>query len=169
VNLALQGTNQNTQGGGTDYITNVENLIGSGYGDTLTGDAQTNVIYGGAGDDVITGGGGGDKLFGGSGHNTYVYTATSDSTRASPDLISDWNDSTDKIDVSAIDADTGTPGDQAFHVGGGGGHAGDIVVTYDAVHNKTLLDFYVDNTANIAMEITLLGDHSDGVIFDLVL
>jgi Ca2+-binding RTX toxin-like protein len=168
VNLSLQGSAQDTQGAGVDTISNVENLIGSGFNDTLTGDGQTNVIYGGAGDDVIAGGGGGDKLFGGAGNNTFVYTALSDSLQASADQIQDFAPG-DKLDVSAIDADTGTGGDQAFHLGGGGGHSGDIVVTYDAVHNKTLLDFYVDNTATIAMEIVLLGDHSGIAAGDFVL
>ena len=47
-------------GDGTDTITDVENIIGSAYDDTLTGDGFDNVITGGAGNDMIDGGAGSD-------------------------------------------------------------------------------------------------------------
>ena len=69
-----------------------------------------------------------------------------------------------------IDADTGTGGDQAFHLGGGGGHAGDIVVSaYDAVHNRTVVDLYVDNNGSVDARIWLTGDHHDLTAGDFVL
>ena len=43
-------------------INNIENVVGSEYDDTLTGDAQNNVIEGGAGRDTLIGGGGMDTL-----------------------------------------------------------------------------------------------------------
>ena len=39
-------------------ITNIENIVGSDYDDTLTGDDQDNVIEGGAGSDTLDGGAG---------------------------------------------------------------------------------------------------------------
>ena len=69
VDLSLQGLWQDTQGAGVDFITNVENLIGSAFDDTLSGDGQTNVIYGGNGDDRLWGGGGDDNLFGQAGND----------------------------------------------------------------------------------------------------
>ena len=39
-------------------ITNIENVVGSDYDDTLTGDEQSNVIEGGAGRDTLVGGDG---------------------------------------------------------------------------------------------------------------
>ena len=53
-----------------DVIFEIENLIGSSFGDTLTGDSNANTIDGGAGNDKIHGGGGIDKLFGGDGNDT---------------------------------------------------------------------------------------------------
>ena len=41
-----------------DTITNIENIVGSDYDDTFTGDDQDNVIEGGAGRDTLMGGGG---------------------------------------------------------------------------------------------------------------
>lgn len=50
-----------------DVYTDVENLIGSAFSDTLTGDSGNNRIAGGGGSDVIDGGYGDDVLEGGSG------------------------------------------------------------------------------------------------------
>ena len=48
-------TGTNLRNGGMT-ISNVENIIGSIYDDTLTGDAQANVIEGGRGRDILSGG-----------------------------------------------------------------------------------------------------------------
>ena len=46
----------------TDNIYNIENIIGSGEDDRLTGDARDNTIEGGDGEDVLVGGGGSDTV-----------------------------------------------------------------------------------------------------------
>ena len=46
VNLATT-TAQNTGGGGTDTLSGIENLYGSGFADTLTGNSGDNAIWGG--------------------------------------------------------------------------------------------------------------------------
>jgi serralysin len=53
-----------------DAIFEVENLIGSKFGDTLIGDSNANTINGGEGSDIIHGGGGFDILEGGDGNDT---------------------------------------------------------------------------------------------------
>ncbi|SSY80265.1 Ig-like domain-containing protein [Alysiella crassa] len=55
------------------YGTQIENLIGSEFSDTLTGNKADNNIYGGAGNDRINGGAGNDTLDGGAGDDTYVF------------------------------------------------------------------------------------------------
>lgn len=62
VSLAAQGAAQATGGAGVDLVTGIENLIGSRFGDRLTGDAGANVIDGGDGADVLDGGAGVDTL-----------------------------------------------------------------------------------------------------------
>ncbi len=47
-------------------------IMGSDFGDTLTGDAGNNVLSGGLGDDTLTGGAGNDTLFGGAGADILV-------------------------------------------------------------------------------------------------
>ncbi len=51
---------------GADTVKNVENIIGTGGKDTLTGDSAANVITGGAGADTINGAGGADTISFGS-------------------------------------------------------------------------------------------------------
>jgi hypothetical protein len=72
VSLALT-TLQTTGGGGADLLSGFENLFGSKFADTLTGDAGANQIGGFDGDDRIEGLGGDDALDGGAGVNTVSY------------------------------------------------------------------------------------------------
>jgi len=51
-------------------ISNVENVVGSGFDDAIAGDAGANVVDGGAGNDNLFGGGGADTLLGGVGDDT---------------------------------------------------------------------------------------------------
>jgi Ca2+-binding RTX toxin-like protein len=69
VNLNITGP-QNTGGGGKDTLVSIENLYGSPYNDTLTGDGHDNIIVGGAGNDTLYGNGGNDTLWGGAGNDT---------------------------------------------------------------------------------------------------
>ncbi len=48
-------TAQNTGGAGTDTLASIENLAGSAFGDTLTGDNNNNVISGLDGNDTLQG------------------------------------------------------------------------------------------------------------------
>jgi len=66
VNLGLTGP-QDTINDGIDTITQVENLIGSSYDDTLSGNGLANRIEGGSGNDSVWGRGGDDVLLGGDG------------------------------------------------------------------------------------------------------
>jgi Ca2+-binding RTX toxin-like protein len=80
VDLRITGPQSTSQG--TDTILGCENLLGSPFSDTLTGDDGNNIIYGGdgndkifslGGDDLVAGGPGNDPLDGGSGTNTVTY------------------------------------------------------------------------------------------------
>ena len=89
---------------------------------------------------------------------------------SAPDTITDFLTSdADRIDLSGIDADTALAGNQAFHLGGGGGHAGDIVVTYDSVHSRTVLQLYVDNNASVDSTIWMTGNHATITATDFIL
>lgn len=96
-----------------DTLVDVEQVIGSSFNDTLTGGAGGNSLWGGAGDDILIGGGGADRLKGEAGNDLFVYLSTGDSTAAARDTIFDFG-AGDRIDLSAIDANLGAAGDQAF-------------------------------------------------------
>ncbi|SEH29930.1 calcium-binding protein [Magnetospirillum fulvum] len=66
-------------GGGTnagsaqyDKLVNIENILGSGNADVLTGSTATNTINAGAGDDTIFGSGGSDSIDGGVGSHDII-------------------------------------------------------------------------------------------------
>lgn len=58
------------------FGTVIENAIGTGQGDTITGNEVPNKIWGGGGDDLIAGGGGDDFFYGGTGDDTYFFEAS---------------------------------------------------------------------------------------------
>jgi VCBS repeat-containing protein len=79
VTVSLATTSaQNTGGAGTDTLISIENLSGSGFADTLTGNVGDNSIWGDAGNDTIRGGDGNDTLYGGAGVDTLYGEAGAD-------------------------------------------------------------------------------------------
>ena len=95
-----------TIGGVVDALTNIENINGGVFGDTIAGNSGANVIAGGAGDDTLTGNGGAD---------TFLYITPGDSAGINSnstlsstilatdgvDEIADFVSGTDKIGISS--------------------------------------------------------------------
>lgn len=69
VSLSI-GSAQTTGGSGIDTLISIENLIGTRFNDTLTGNTGNNIIVGGEGSDTLNGGDGNDTLSGGEGNDT---------------------------------------------------------------------------------------------------
>ncbi len=95
-----------------DSYFSIANLEGSSHADTLTGNGSANRLTGGKGRDALKGSGGKDT-FG------YRFSAESLPGAANSDVIADFNPgkkstAVDKIDLSAIDANTTKGGNQAF-------------------------------------------------------
>ncbi len=82
-------------------------LYGGAGNDVLTGGDGADSLHGGWGNDVLIGGDGADMLTGGLGHDSFVFAATSHSTTAAPDTITDFTRGEDHIDLSLIDAVSG--------------------------------------------------------------
>jgi hypothetical protein len=101
-----------------------DSLHGGDGDDQMTGGADADRLYGGAGDDLIlgdagadtlVGGLGTDYLVGGTGGDTFDFDAIEETTvGADSDAILDFTSGTDIIDLSTIDAATGSGGNQAF-------------------------------------------------------
>ena len=83
VSLSILDTAQNTVGAGSDTLTSIENLTGSAFNDTLTGD-DDNVINGRAGNDTLNGGAGNDTLDGGTGTDTVSYADAASAVYGQP-------------------------------------------------------------------------------------
>ena len=75
VNLA---TGTTSGGDGTDTLSNIENVTGTGRNDTLIGNDLQNLLDGGAGDDILRGGNNNDTLFGAGGNDSLDGEAGSD-------------------------------------------------------------------------------------------
>ncbi|MUZ62733.1 hypothetical protein GOZ98_08225 [Agrobacterium vitis] len=80
-----------------DVLTSIENVEGSAYADTLTGDTGANVLSGGAGDDVLDGSTGNDGLYGGEGSDVFVFN-----TSYGNDVVFDFQASSDTIDLTGM-------------------------------------------------------------------
>jgi Ca2+-binding RTX toxin-like protein len=74
----------------------------------LAGFGGKDTLDGGAGNDELTGGAGKDQLTGGPGADFFDFISLSDSgiTAGTRDLIADFEEGSDTIDLSAIDANT---------------------------------------------------------------
>ena len=95
--------NDTLHGGGGD-----DTLIGGDGNDTLHGDAGNDTLKGGQGADTLTGGAGADHLYGGvddardtltggTGGDTFYLQANADTTLATTDVITDFNQGEDYL------------------------------------------------------------------------
>ena len=102
-----------------------DTLMGFDGNDILNGDDGNDQLYGGSGADTLAGGAGNDYLFGGSGKDTltggngadiFAFGNAADSglTTTTRDQICDFVAGQDRIDLSAIDANSATYADEAF-------------------------------------------------------
>jgi len=92
-----------------------DNVFGGLGNDRLFGSAGNDVIVGGAGNDTIGGGAGSDSLTGGAGADLFDFRSIGQVRGDGTEIITDFTRSQgDKIDLSAIDANSTLEGDQAF-------------------------------------------------------
>jgi serralysin len=120
IDTLVGGAGNDTMYGGDfgDFLSggdDVDALHGDAGDDRLDGGNQNDNLDGGANNDTLTGGLGEDTLTGGSGADKFVFRSLAETTVAAPDDITDFQDfAGDKIDLSAIDANTLVDGNQAF-------------------------------------------------------
>jgi Ca2+-binding RTX toxin-like protein len=108
-------------GSGNDVIigqSGDDQLYGGSGNDALTGGADADFVSGGSGNDTLTGGASRDVLFGGTGADVFDFNTRLDSglTRSSQDVIRDFSDGEDLIDLSSIDAIAAVAGNQSFRL-----------------------------------------------------
>lgn len=136
-------------------------LGGGTGGDLLIAGHQRDILRGWDGDDTLVGGVGADSLTGGGGEDVFKFVTLRDSWIHSLDFIADLTN-LDTIDVSGVDADKHTVGDQVFHlVTAFTGQAGEMTVSYDAAQNQTSVFGDVNGNGQADMVIHIYGDHHD--------
>jgi Ca2+-binding RTX toxin-like protein len=146
-----------------DTSNSVEQVIGSGFADSITGTAGANTLWGLAGNDVLIGAGGGDVLKGGAGNDSFAYADVADSTVAAAgrDTVMDFATG-DKIDLSAIDADgNGLNGNTAFTFGTGAFTAAGQIRVLAFADNR--YGVYLETTGN-KLEDAIITVHSDHIL-----
>lgn len=158
-----------------DKISGFERLSGGSADDAIFGSATGNTIAGGAGrdvlmglggndelrgdseDDILVGGRGADTLFGGTGADSFRYLSIKDSGigAAWRDVVEDFEAGIDNIDLTAIDADARTAGDQSFRWLGSGvafdGNAGALRATTTAAGLIVEADVNGDRRADFSI------------------
>jgi Ca2+-binding RTX toxin-like protein len=157
---ASDGAAQKTGGAGKDVLNSIENLIGSKFGDTLSGGLGDNVIIGGGGGDRLLGSTGADTLVGGSGADTFVAGALSDSTVAlsGRDVIFDFSRiDGDRIELKKIDAVEGGADDKFRLVDVFTKAAGQLTVGVEGDHQIVQGDVNGDGVADFAISVYALS------------
>lgn len=183
--LNLDASAEATASYDVDGSENGDTLLGGGGYDKLDGAGGGDLIKGGGGDDEIIGGDGADTVFGavgadtidlgdgdpsgsGASGDTVIYNSVKESTAIRADRIEDLTNAGNTVDLSAIDANIGLAGNQAFtKVNAFTQHAGELTLVYHADTDTTLLSGDVDGDGQADLMIVLLGSHADftGLIF----
>ena len=148
---------------------------GSTGGDTIKGTSGSDILDGKGGNDVISGGAGNDRLNGGSGvdvltggadRDTFVFASVNHSGLGNDrrDTITDFVHAQDKLDISAIDANSHRSGNQDFVWSGKGGFdgkAGELVFrTFDekgTKNDRTVVYGDTDHDRHADFQIELTG------------
>lgn len=139
-----------------------DTIWGNAYSNILDGRDGNDILSGGGGDDVLIGGFGIDKMTGGKGADTFDFnsiweTGTTASTR---DIINGFSMAEgDLIDLSTIDADIFTAGDQAFTLLATGaaftGVAGQLRIVEQG--NKSIIAGDVNGDGIVDFSILVMG------------
>ena len=147
-----------------------DSLLGLAGNDTLNGGSGNDHVDGGVGDDILIGGSGLDSLIGGTGADDFVFNNVAESglTVTTADIIRDFVRGIDDIVVSAIDANTGVTGDQAFVLDTNGSlSTGEVRQTVTS--SGLLLEFNNDADATAEMAILVRGMTSALAASDFIL
>jgi Ca2+-binding RTX toxin-like protein len=170
----LQGNdNDNVLDGGAGD----DALVGGGGNDILIGNDVSNLLQGGVGSDTLGGGFGTDRLQGGADGDIFTfggpgdsqdYALRSDGKKLSPDIIGDFLSGSDKIDLSAIDANLGAAGDQAFTWIGAGAFSGTAgQLRADIVGSQ--VHIYGDIDGNGRADLHIIASGSQILVGDFIL
>ncbi len=159
--LGFDGEDTLRGGIGRDHLyggSSGDQLYGGGGQDTLFGGAGNDTLDGCAGKDTLIGNGGADHLIGGSGADTFKFNFIGQSTpgAAGRDVICDFTQGEDVINLSPIDANTQLAQDQAFHFIDGAhfsGVAGELRTFIASGHTAVVGDVNGDGISDFRIDL----------------
>ncbi|HEX8643244.1 MAG TPA: calcium-binding protein [Allosphingosinicella sp.] len=170
VSLLLQGGSQDTEQG-MMILNGFENLSGSKYADSLTGDGGSNILAGDQGNDFLAGGGGSDILYG----DGRLIVDTHDTGGSGPITFYADVNALDPISfASGDDTLDGGDGNDTLHGGGGSDTAsyasasGEVVVSLisnsssGAAGNDVLVS--IENVTGSAFDDFIRGSAGNNVL-----
>lgn len=180
---ALFGGNNNDSMYGGSYLDRMQGddgndrLFGGTGGDTLRGEngedrlfggRDNDALFGGNGSDFIEGGAGQDRAQGNGGQDTFSFRSMDDVDRGASrrDIIGDFTNDVDTLDLSRIDADSTRSGDQAFDLIGRAGFsdAGQLRVQWSDTRIVLQADTDGDGVADFEIELRGLTSIQDNDI-----
>lgn len=164
----ILGTEADDSLSGTE---NNDRINGLGGSDIVDGGAGDDFLLGEEGSDVLVGGAGKDLLRGGADADRFVFNLASESLGRRSDVVADFEQGADKIDLRVLDADIGTSLNQAFSFIGRHaftGTAGELRYSYlnnpgtsddrTIVHADTNGDRRTDLNVSLARLLVLTSD-----------
>ncbi|NOT81811.1 MAG: calcium-binding protein, partial [Gallionella sp.] len=171
LNVNLTAATAVVNGTGTtaalsDTVNGVENFVSGSGNDIIIGSSVANALNGGDGADTLTGGAGKDTLTGGAGADVFDYNLTTETGNNATlrDVITDFVQGADIIDLSGIDANTGVVGNDAFifNLTPFFNGPGEITVFYQNVGavEHTVIEGNVNAALSTDFQIALVGHHN---------
>ena len=155
VDLAA-GTATGDASVGTDTFHRCQQVRGSQFADTLSGDANNNTLDGQGGNDVLDGRGGNDTLIGGGGADTFVYA-----DNGGADIVTDFNHGQgDKIDLTGVTGISSLADVQAIATQVGL----NTVLNFGGGNTLTLNNVTATNLTANDFIFTIVGDGSDNIL-----
>ena len=136
-----------------------DRLEGGDGNDSLRGDAGADTLIGGAGNDTLIGNAGVDNLYGMAGADVFKFLAVTDSPTATMDqILGGFAHNSDKIDLSAIDANSTLAGNQAFTVVGPAlPFSAPGQVRISTLGGDTMIEVNTTGTGGAEMAIIVIG------------
>lgn len=163
-------SNTASGGAGNDRLSAIENLLGSQFGDTLTGAASKNELTGGEGGDILSGEGGNDVLKGDGGNDLLRGGLGNDSLYGGSGIdTADYSDAKSGVKVSlmltSLQVTAGAGSDMLSEMENLTGSAYGDVLTGSAVANVLHGNAGNDSLSGGAGNDTLIGGEGSDVMW----
>ena len=124
-----------------------DTMSGATGNDFMDGGVGNDSLNGGSGNDTLIGGDGRDALTGGDGADIFIFSQTTQSPDAMPDMIKDFQVGMDKLALTGL-------GLHAFDTDGGNTEAGELRLAYSASTDRTYI-----RSDQLDFEIAMQGDY----------